>query len=478
MSWLRFTSSVAILFLGSASALAQRPEPGAGYDVGIELHSVVSPDDKFRVWYVTESADAIASKDVAPADGIPDFAMTIAKTGDAVHSLFVDALGYEPPLVDTDFIAPSQAGGGPHFDVYLKNFGGGDGQFVADGCLAADLCYGHILMQGDFATSSYPSLEIAADVLISHEYFHAIASAYRSGVDAKWSEGTAVWAEEKYNPDQQDFERLIGAYLSRPWRPFDRRSGSAFDGWAYGGGLWVQFLDERFGENVIREIWERLATTSEDHLSTTEAILLQEHQSSLRDAWLEFTRWNLFTGARADSARSYATASHWPEVALEESISVTGDGTAESDQQAEGMSARYIPLVLPNIGEAVRELSITTETGAPAVAFAYFWDGTQLSDATWLEPHPDDPMHASAQLSWRDDVVLFLVLSSASRGAFMRTVHVALRELPPGEEEEPPSPSSGGCSTGTASTHSGSLFMLLVLLWQRRARRNSLKNQP
>ncbi len=460
----------AFLVLSTTSVSAQRPAPGDPYEAGIELFSYPSDGGNFRVWYVTESADAVQPGDVDPQDGIPDFVAEVATVAEETYAA-MGQMGFRLPLVDADQLPANQVGGDDRFDIYLLNFASADGSYEIDGCLSMpDVCIGYVIMENDFLFANYPSDEIAIRVLVSHEYFHAVQAAYDFGQDNKWTEGTAVWIEEKLYPEQDDYERLLAGFFEKPHRAFERTSGAPFgDFYIYGAAIWPTFLDERFGPDIVREIWEGsedLDGSDPEFLDITDQLLQTRYGSSLRDAWIEFTQWNLFTGERADPSRAYEHGADWDEIALEPTITAAADGTFEASQQTEGMSARYTPIELPDIGGETRYLAIEVPTGSPAVGTVYFWRDGSLGEAISLEPDESNPARAGVELAWQGTESMYLVVTGVSRGSPMRTVNVTLT-VP--EVEEPPD--TGGCSIGGQSDSGacGSLFALvLAALWLRR----------
>jgi len=450
------------------------------------LRSVAESGDNsgpgFRVWYVEESIDAIEPRDTDPQDGIPDLAPLIASTGNRVHQYLVDTLGFRPPLVDTNHLPAARVGGDSLFDIYLMNFGSGDGSYRSEGCLPEQgWCFGYVAMENDFHHGGYPSLQIAADVLVSHEYFHAIGAAYSTEVDVKWNEGSAVWAEEKFNPEQEDFERLIGVFLRKPWRPFDRSAGSAFDGWAYGTGLWVWFLDERYGESIVVNIWEGLDASRGEvgsFLDVTDTLLRSDYNSSLEEAWVEFSQWNFFTGSRSDPSRSYSGSEGWEEVAQEPLELAEDSGNFSVEQQAEGLSSRYTPISLPDLGGKEKQLWVEVEDGVPVSATAYLWDGT-VSAAIPLElvsgVTEDGVFRVSTKVSWSGTPRLVVVVTGTVRGAGQRTVRILMREVVVEPEVDAEMPSPSGCAAGGSSQ--GGIFLIAcwaALLFLRRSGRQRL----
>jgi hypothetical protein len=461
----------------ATAAHAQRPGPGDGYDQGAQLQYLDSDGGRFRVWYVTSSLDAVDPADISPQDGIPDFAAEVAAVAEQTYDYFVAELGFRPPLVDADYLPAADVGGDARFDIYLIDFANADGSYQADGCLTdRDWCLGYVLMENDFEGFSYPSDQVAIRVLVPHEFFHAVQYAYDANQDVKWTEGTAVWIEERFYPEQDDYERLVRLFLEKPFRAFDRPSGSGFDGYPYGAAIWATFLDERYGPDVVRQVWEALdssdGSAATDFLTATDAVLQTEYQSDLAEAWLEFTRWNLFTDNRADPTRAYLNGANLISVLTESVVVPSDSGEFETSQQTEGMSARYTPIVLPDVGGEVRRLSIVTESGAPALGTAYLWQDGALGEPMELTPDPADPQRANLDLSWQGQSFLYLVVTGVSRGSPMRTVTISMG-VPP-EDVPLIDGDDGGCrvSAGHSNGSSGLLLMALgaILLWNRRRR--------
>ena len=87
---------------------------------------------------------------------------------------------------------------------------------------------------------------------------------------------------------------------------------------------------------MLVDAWQACAT--QPFLAAIDTALAS-HDTTLDQAWLEFTRWNAFTGGRADRG-AYPAAHAWPEVPREPALQATGT------VYLEGMSARYVPLEL------------------------------------------------------------------------------------------------------------------------------------
>ncbi len=437
--------AVVVSLLAYPLAFAERPGPGNGYAVDANLVFHDSKEGLVRVFYVTESSHSVPLADEAPSNGVPDYVELVAEVADTSLLTFAE-MGYRLPLKDTQFAAPKEVGGDDRLDIYLSDFANADGSFPVDDCNSKpDVCAGYAIVENDFAGSNYPSTELGIKTVVSHELFHGVQNAYDAGQDSRWSEGSAVWAEEMVFPEQDDFDRYVGRFLEKPARPFDRDTGSAFgDPYPYGSALWPAFIAERFAVSAVREIWEECEDHNGDNidfLSATDLVLATKYNSSLSDAWTEFTHWNLFTGTRADSSRAYKNGHSWSSVAFEETQSGSNWSLKTS---TEGLSARYIPIEFSDASSAT-VLSVDTES-LPTVASTFF----PVSDGI-----VGDPIPFNQNLPLADHPGLkggVLILTSAAPGASLRRSIVSVGTQ------------NGGCSAGKSTHGLTTCFLLLFSL--------------
>jgi MYXO-CTERM domain-containing protein len=278
---------------------------------------------RFRIHYTRAGSHAVPADD-ADRDGTPDYVQEVAREYEAVRAFYRDELGFLEALPDD--AVPEDNGGDGRFDVYLLDFPTtADGAFRQERCLteAASRCTGYMLHENDFARRSYPSRQRATRILASHEYFHAIQNAYDARAGVVLGEGTAVWASEAYDDSLGDLEGFARGYLGRPERSLGQEPSGPVDEFSYGSAIFFQFLSERFDPSLVRELWQGLleaadageppALGSSWH-PVLDRVLQREHASSLAQAFAEFTRWNLYTGPRADPTRSYRSGAMYPEV--------------------------------------------------------------------------------------------------------------------------------------------------------------------
>lgn len=291
------------------------------YQTGVQVETFDSAGGHFKIWYVTTTADHVLLAD-ADADQIPDYVQQVAASFDAVYAFDEGTLGFRPPIDDTTVNA-SDDGGDSRFDVYLIDFGGaGDGAFVGDGCLVGtQRCAGHMTVEND-GLVQYGTVTRGANILASHEYFHAIQSAYDSEQESWWTESTATWNEEMFFPSQSDFENALDGYLTQTDRPIYEPPIGPVPAFAYGLAIWAQFLTERFDDSAVRQIWEKLedgvdGVANPEPLDATDRVLNAQHSSTLADAFAEFATWNLFTDRFADPAHGYAAGDDYPALTIQ-----------------------------------------------------------------------------------------------------------------------------------------------------------------
>jgi hypothetical protein len=293
-----------------------------------ELPPVFGPSEKvevldsaggsFRVHFSRQGANAVPLAD-ADRDGVPDYLQLVAAEYDKVGDFYADDLGFERPPADD--AVPNDNGGNARFDVYLVDFSTtSDGSFRAEQCASATRCPGYMKQENDFAGHGYPSLALATRILASHEYFHAIQAGYDAKAGANINEGTAVWASEQYDPTLDDLEGFVSGYLERPDRSLAQEPIGPVDAFSYGSSLFFQFLSERYAPETIRQLWEALrdgvdrSGPSASWVLALDAVLKSTYDSSIADAFAEFSRWNLFTARRADPERAYASGRNYPEL--------------------------------------------------------------------------------------------------------------------------------------------------------------------
>jgi hypothetical protein len=295
-----------------------------------------TPEGNFLVHFTRSGLNAVPATD-SDDSGVPDFVEEVALTYEQVLAHYKGTLGFRAPLSDEGL---QDNGGDGRFDVYLVDFGkAADGNFARDACdqQNPDACAGYMIQENDFVGFSYPSTLIANRILGSHEFFHAIQAAYDSGQGRVVEEGTAVWATETFDPTLKDFEGFLDGYLDIPDRSLNAPLPGPVDPFSYGSAIFFQFLEERYGEGMIRTLWESCENGANgeadpDWFTELDPLLKERGKTTFADAYAEFATYNLFTGKFADPSRSYKAGASYPEVKIE---------SAEAPHQEEKLRLFY-----------------------------------------------------------------------------------------------------------------------------------------
>ncbi|MDC0707486.1 hypothetical protein POL68_03290 [Stigmatella sp. ncwal1] len=287
------------------------------FEPGETVESLVSPGGRFRLHFSRSGPNAVAAAD-SDGNGVPDSVEVAARMYDRVAA-FYGGLGYRLPPEDTALPGGSN-GGDEKFDVYLVDFAlRADGAYRMDGCLGVGTnCVGHILQENDFVGYSYRSYEEAVATLASHEFFHAVQAVYHTGLGIVAGEGTAVWATERFEPALDDLEHFSSSYMTRPDRTLVVDPDGPAQSFSYGSSLFFQFLGERFGDGLIRSLWEEsVLSPSAPWPELLETCLRRDWGSDFDRAFAEFAQWNLSTGSHWQAGPGgYARGAGYAELVL------------------------------------------------------------------------------------------------------------------------------------------------------------------
>jgi hypothetical protein len=413
---------------------------GNGYEEGVVVSAYDPPGGHFRVHYTLSGMSAVDPTDRDPMDGVPDFVNQVGLAAEATYQSTVVARGFRPPLDDSVYHDRPDFGGDGRFDIYLRQCGAGsDGYRVVEVCTdgsdggAPDRCAGYFVMTPNFAGRTYKTDLDGIQVLTSHELFHAIQDAYGTGQWRTFSEGTAVWNELQVFPRTpehdgtwRDYLAFAPALFTQPERPLDKSMGTgpATD-YAYGAAVWFEFLSERFGPQLIRELWEgsQAAGQPTQFLDVTESVLGSRYQTTLAAAFGEFVRWNLLTGRRApapaavnEAPRGYRSAEEYPEARLEQPLTHLGERRMVT---VDGLSARYFEFVVPLDAPPRLRLHVEDASPTPVVATLY---AVPVGGAT---PGPAMQLPgATIDVDVQPGQHLLLAVAGTSRGAAARPVTV------------------------------------------------------
>lgn len=287
--------------------------------------STLSPSGIFRIHY-----DSTGVNEPALLDGtgqrIPGsygaFVDSAAAAFDYSLRVEVDSLGFLSPPGD------GTAGGGPEYDVYIRNLASGlFGQTVWLGERTTDstrpnfTSQTYVEIDNDFQGYRTPGLE-GLKVTAAHELNHAIQIGnYGLWLDEIYFyELTSTWLEDFVYDGINDYYFEIPRYFDNPGIPFnitDLTKGYA----GYERGIWGIFLAKRHGPGIMRRTWERMATSqSVDALDGA----LNELGDSFAQSFVEFFLWNFYTSFRTDGTKYYNEAADFPAVKILSQQDISG----------------------------------------------------------------------------------------------------------------------------------------------------------
>ena len=230
------------------------------------------------IHYVTTTGDAVATADMTPNNGIPDYVDSALQTfQNEVWANEVTMMGYRAPKSDfaSSNNGASVSDDGHKFDVYLANLGD---DFLYGYCTSDDPNLEQSSHYDFFDMSAYcvvdnnftepifsnhtplQNLQVTA----AHEFFHAVQFSYDAFEDQWILEATATWMEdERYDDVNDNLQYLSSGPLRKPGIPLDRSSISQTDFHVYGDWIFFRYLSETFNQGIVRLIWNR-ADASED----------------------------------------------------------------------------------------------------------------------------------------------------------------------------------------------------------------------
>ena len=323
-------------------------------------HSLLTPSGHFRVHYDTEGSDAVDPTD-DDANGIPDYIDLAATVLDSTWELEVEQLGYNPPPSDNGL------GGGEEYDVYVIDLGHGGCGFSTPiyGCAypgsSNAVTHSHLEIDNNFTDSSYVQTRglDALRVTIAHEFHHAIQFGYYAGRDGRWwQESTSTWMEEVAYPHIDDYLQYLPHFLSIPHRALN---SNANDSHIYGTAIFSHFLDQHYGRDLNRLIWEELKERQSVNLDHFDRVIRRVEPGGLGVAVGEFAVWNYFTGRRHRRG-FYAEGDKYPLVPTHD-LAVAAKAVVRDSSLLDATGSNYLRLA-PQLRPGGVTLAFESSRGA------------------------------------------------------------------------------------------------------------------
>ena len=150
-------------------------------------------------------------------------------------------------------------------------------------------------------------------VTVAHEFFHAIHYTMDSLEEGWWFEVTATWMEDVVYDDVNDYYNYLPSTLEHPETPLNDNSSIM-----YGNAIWAHSLTEKYGNQVIQDIWYLSSMeNSRMALESNKAVLADLSESGFNGD-LQYWREAFIDQARFSEGTSFPDAamnhvfSNWP----------------------------------------------------------------------------------------------------------------------------------------------------------------------
>jgi hypothetical protein len=250
-----------------------------------------APGGIFKIHYDTQGPNTVynVGEDIDPPDGIPDYVNRTSDYLNLAYSIYIEEMSFDPPPPD-DEEDPDEL-----YDIYLTEVPAlttpesRSNHYPGRDAYTSYIQLGHDLRTPRYPDDPLPFLKVCA----AHEFFHAVQFAYRaySADDTPWwFESSAGWAEEIVFDDINDVYFKLDYYLPNLHKSLYQSDGF----FTYGTWIYSQFLSDRYGPLLIRQIWERFA--SFDFALDAIDITLDTYGANFNDEYSLHVVWNYFTG--------------------------------------------------------------------------------------------------------------------------------------------------------------------------------------
>ena len=313
-----------------------------------------TPQGHFKIHYVTEGDSAVPNE---------NWVHTCGEVLEHVWDTECSILGYNPPPNDGWYPDTFDNGGDDKYDIYLVDLslqylGYTEGEYFLSPQSASATSF--IVLDNDYV--GYVSIHSQIEwlqVTFAHEFFHAIQMGYdateyeRENEDIKpyWMEMSATWMEDMVYDNVNDYLGYLSAFFNEPWLSL-KTFRSSTDVHPYASCVWPIYLSEKFGRDIVRDIWEKCGEVPGNNVidppvpdgkSATDNAL-EARGSTFEDAFREFTVWNYLTGDKARTQLFYSEGNLFPMVKVEDLHSHNSDtvDSPSGPNHPYGLGSNYI----------------------------------------------------------------------------------------------------------------------------------------
>ena len=326
-----------------------------------------------------------------------EYVDSAGRTFNHVWTFEIDTLGFPPPPLEGDgtyHVVITAVGSGEYGETDLNPYTINQTQPYRYGT--------HIQIDNSFAnviqsSRGMPALRVTA----AHEFNHAIQiGCYGYLPDERYFyEITSTWMEDVVYNNVNDYYQYLFAgssQFSQPDIRFTALNGSI----EYSRAVWGKYVEKRFSRDLMRHVWEYIP-----QMSTLPALdhALTDAGSSFREAFLEWTRWNYYTGLNADTVNYYAEGRNYPDMILRSVDQYTSPGRSLEDG-IQVISSAYHPILVNSttMVAIISNINISSIGTDDTLTFAYDMSDRggsgykQLSNGISIKVDVPDPQNWSS----------------------------------------------------------------------------------
>ena len=256
-----------------------------------------SPGGHFKIHFTYTGTDAVPNF---------EYVQRFANYFDIAWKVEIDTIGYFAPPSD------GSAGGDSRYDVYIVHIGSRTYGVTQTESLIPDtawqMCTSYILVRNEYE-GFYSPEDGAMRTTAAHEFHHAIIFGYNYTTPNWWQEACCVNMEDRVATDVNDCYQYLRSFYENPELSIMVQNGSH----EYGSFVFPKYLQENFGDAILRETLFRCATTN-NPINALD-IALSGRSTSFNDQFSRFESWNYVTGSR-DDRRHFREAGNYTEVYL------------------------------------------------------------------------------------------------------------------------------------------------------------------
>ena len=245
----------------------------------------------FLIHYDTEGQKAVYNSDIDadPSDGVPDYINRMAEYFEKSWATYIEELGYDPPPPDNGL------GGDDRYDIYVTRITGRTERefpsiyYPNREAYASYIFIGNDMRNEHHPNDPYPFLKVTC----AHEFYHAVQLAYRGNPmdeTSWWYELTAVWAEDLVFDEVNEHYYYLSDYFPKIHNSI-YLSGPPH---SYGAWVFAEYLSERYGKSIIREVFEKLKTDNNESIFAINDVL-SDYMLEFNIEFSLFSGWNYFT---------------------------------------------------------------------------------------------------------------------------------------------------------------------------------------